>query len=515
MLSTNQVLNQGRYRIIQNVGPSDTSGLYQAYDTVSDTNVVIKERQGSITNSASPAQTEAVKAAFANKGKAMTALEHESLLNVRDYFSDLDGQYLVIESVDGQDLAEILSSGKNSPAVSQVIAWANELLGALDYLHTRRPAVLHGDIKPENVRLTGNSRIKLLSPGIARDGAEAFGDDTAGMPYRSLEQLWETLDAASRKVIANSFDEDSEEVLRSEPDERADIYSLAATLYHAVAGGAPADALARTIEMLDGNADPLRPLHEVNRDVSEELSGVLMRALEIKRENRFASAAEMLKALKAVAPSPSAAQNFADEQAERQRQIDTESKNAPKQKAQKKNTAAAEKDDLLELPVGKTAAVTVASDGADLLGEVVVEKAVTSKTAASASTDFDSMFGDQAPSSGMGKMPLMIGAAAVLLVLIVGGWLLLGSSTTTQQAAPQSSPSADLPKAEAPSQQQAAPAVAAQEPVAQVTSEPAASEHSQKNDEQKAKTKKDEKPQAKPSATPKKAVTVDDIINDN
>src|SRR4029078_2671659 len=119
MLSTNQVLNQGRYRIIHHVGPSDNSGLYQAYDTVSNANVVLKETEGSAVSTAT---------------KALSDLKHNSLLNVRDYFSELDRQYIVIESTDGQDLAELLAGNGKAPAVSDVVKWADNLLDALNYL---------------------------------------------------------------------------------------------------------------------------------------------------------------------------------------------------------------------------------------------------------------------------------------------------------------------------------------------------------------------------------------------
>jgi len=289
MLSTNQVLNQGRYRIIHHVGSSDNSGLYQAYDTVSDTNVVLKETEG---NAASA------------EAKALSELKHKSLLNVRDYFSELDRQYIVIESTDGQNLAESLAAGGKTPAVSDVVKWADNLLDALEYLHDHRPPVLHGDIKPENVRLTSSFEIKLLSPAASR-GDDEFAvsamDDTASLPYRSLEQLWESLDAASRKVIANSFDEVSEEILREEPDERADLYGLAATLYHAMTNVAPADAMVRTLEMLEGNDDPLQPANEVDAKIPKAVSEVLLKALEIKRENRFESASAMHSALRSAA----------------------------------------------------------------------------------------------------------------------------------------------------------------------------------------------------------------------
>lgn len=554
MLSTNQVLNQGRYRIIHHVGPSDTSGLYQAYDTVSDTNVVLKERQGTAGKAATPAQLESVNNAFANKAKSMTEIDHESLLNVRDYFSELDRQYLVIESVDGQDLAELLS-GDGSPIFSDVVKWADHLLGALEYLHTHRPPILHGDIKPENIRLTSDFIIKLLSPGITRgDEFSSAMDDTASLPYRSLEQLWESLDAASRKVIANSFDEESEEILREEPDERSDLYSLAATIYHAMTKVAPADAMARTLEVLDGNPDPMQSAHEIDGDISQALSDVLMKALEIKRENRFDSASEMHAAFKSAAADilnadknnaaaeqkrfeteRQAAEAQKLEQEAAQKRLENERVKAEKrikheaeqkQKAEEqaaKSKSPIQKDDLLELPEGANLSAVQELDGADVLADAFVEEpAPKAARAAAASSNYSPTFYEAETSGGsMSKMPIMIGAAVVLLMVIIGGWMFMGSSGGAQPTPAQTTPSTDAAKT-APATEQAAqtaPAAAVPEPAATTAPQTAATtDQIQKNDAAKAKEKarKEEKAQtAKPAATPKKAVTVDDIINDN
>jgi len=548
MLSTNQVLNQGRYRIIHHVGPSDNSGLYQAYDTVSNANVVLKETEGSAVSTAT---------------KALSDLKHNSLLNVRDYFSELDRQYIVIESTDGQDLAELLAGNGKAPAVSDVVKWADNLLDALNYLHTHRPPVLHGDIKPENIRLTSSFEIKLLSPAVSRDRDDEFAvsamADTASLPYRSLEQLWEGLDAASRKVIANSFDEASEEILREEPDERADLYALAATLYHALTKVAPADAMARTLEILDGNDDPMQPAYQLDGKIPKAVSDVIMKALEIRRENRFDSASAMHAALRSAAgdmaksaknEAASAAQAAEQKRLEEQRKAEEAKKLAAEaeekqlaetraeQKRQKleaeqklrdeiaaQEKAAAQqatpvKEDLLELPEGVDTEPVQELDGADILAEAFDEKPKAKAASASySSTDYNPMFSEPTSGGGMSKMPIIIGAAVVVLAVIIGGWMFMGSAGGSQATPSQTTLSSDAAKTapavteEAP--QTTAPAVAEQAPT-ETESKPSADQPA-KNEAVKsqAKAKKEEKTEAKPTATPKKAVTADDIMHDN
>src|SRR5262245_18779487 len=108
MLGTNHVLHQGRYRIINSLDQNEWGVMYEAYDTVSDTNVVLSESVGIVGKVATPNQLKAMHDAFAGEAKALTEINHESLVSVHDYFSEIDRQYLVLESVTGSDLTKYL-----------------------------------------------------------------------------------------------------------------------------------------------------------------------------------------------------------------------------------------------------------------------------------------------------------------------------------------------------------------------------------------------------------------------
>jgi serine/threonine protein kinase len=304
MLTANQVLQKGRYRIINSFANDEKVGLYDAYDTVSNTNVVLRESVGRLGKVATASQLEAANAAFMGEAKALTGIKHDALLSVQDYFSEVDRQYLVMESADGHDLAKMLNLEEKRPALSDVLAWADQLLDALNYLHNLPQPFIHRDIRPENIKLTSGFKVKLLTAGIS----SAFDSDVIApeaanqsdgsiLHYRPLEQLWGGLDPSSQKVITNRYGEESERLLLQPLDGRSDQYSLAATIYHILTLTPPTDALERTIETLDGNIDPLIPPAELEPSIPLAVSEALMKALSIRREGRFDSAMDMRHAL--------------------------------------------------------------------------------------------------------------------------------------------------------------------------------------------------------------------------
>src|SRR5207237_2797517 len=106
--------------------------------------------------------------AFAREARLLNHLRHSALPRVSDYFADEQGEFLVMEYIAGEDLSEKLKERRAAFPVSEVLNWADQLLDALDYLHTQEPPVIHRDIKPQNLKLTPRNAIVLLDFGLAK-----------------------------------------------------------------------------------------------------------------------------------------------------------------------------------------------------------------------------------------------------------------------------------------------------------------------------------------------------------
>ena len=294
MPATNELLQEGRYRIDQPASGSDN--VFEAYDTVRKTAVIVREIPVKMNKVMTVSQQESLKIAFSNQAKALIDIRHESLTPVHDFFSEIDRQYLVMEAIEGDTLATLLFRNKRPFSVEDITQWADQLLDALHYLHSQRPAIIHGHVRPQNLKLT-SGRVKLF--GVCPDSG-ADSSSSEDLRYSPMELIWPGLDAASQKVITNSYDDRSERILKESPDARSDIYSLGATLYFLATGIEPVDPLERSIDILEGKLDPLREPTSVNSNIAPEISDVLMKALEIKRENRYDSAAIMRQVLQSA-----------------------------------------------------------------------------------------------------------------------------------------------------------------------------------------------------------------------
>jgi len=287
------IISDQRYRLLPHARRSAITGTYSAYDIVNKRNVVLLEldyrsENESIHLSSDDLSFDAWK---------LTELDHVSLINVWDFVIEAERSFLVFEPIEGRNFAELFSK-ERSPALSNVLQWADDLFDVLIYLHTRSEPFIHDDINPSSVWLTFSAKIKLNFPSVQRSAREELasaGDDPNSLlPYRSIEYLWDDLDIATKMVISRGFgDAPVDELLKEKADERSDIYSLSATLYYALTKVAPCDVMTRTISILDGSSDPLTPIHELNSDISEPISNVIMRGLATKRADRYNSAYEM------------------------------------------------------------------------------------------------------------------------------------------------------------------------------------------------------------------------------
>jgi serine/threonine protein kinase len=304
MPATSALLQEGRYRLDHPIAENSESTVFHGYDTVRDTKVVVKEIVARMNKVTTAAQEETLKLNFANQAKMLASVRHDSLINVEDYFSEIGRQYLVMESIEGDDLQSVVERNNLPFPLSDAAAWADQILDALHYLHNFAPPLVHRHVQPKHIRLQPDGKVKLLAYGTPAGDTpistsiDGESGSSAPLNYSPLELLWEDLDAASQKVIINSYDDRSEKILKSAPDARSDLYSVGATLYYILTGRVPVDPLERSIEMLDGNADPLLPPSKINPSVPEEVSDVIMRAMQIKREERFDSAVIMRQVLR-------------------------------------------------------------------------------------------------------------------------------------------------------------------------------------------------------------------------
>ncbi len=300
MLAINQIL-QGRYRITRQLGAGGMGAVYEAIDERFGEPIALKEI---IIDLVDEKQKEIVSKAFEREAKTLAKAKHEAVPYVRDYFFELDRQFLVMELVEGKDLSEMLKSrGKPFP-LEEVLKWMDQLLDAIDYLHNLKPPIIHRDIKPQNLKLGVRRRIKLLDFGIARSSDKSSATLTkqtfigATLNYSPIEQILRVIDQTFREFIILKHKEKAEAVLLQDTDGRCDIYSLGGTFYHLLTNQVPVDATKRTLDIWEGKSDPLPHPSQLNPNIPPAISACLLKAMAVESDKRYSSAIEMQEALK-------------------------------------------------------------------------------------------------------------------------------------------------------------------------------------------------------------------------
>jgi serine/threonine protein kinase len=272
MLNPNTLL-QNRYLIIRLLAEGGMGAVYEAKDQRLGATVALKETFFT---------DDEMRRAFQREAALLATLRHPALPKVMDHFTEEAGQFLVMEFIRGDDLAQILKRTKGPIPQRDALAWADQLLGALDYLHAQRPPIIHRDIKPQNLKLNERGEIILLDFGLAK---EAAGAGTINRSVRGYTLVYAPL----------------EQIQGAGTDPRSDLYSVAATVYHLLTGVTPADAVTRATAFVQGRPDPLRPAHELQPGISPAVSAALAEALSQDRNRRPAHASVMRAQLRQAA----------------------------------------------------------------------------------------------------------------------------------------------------------------------------------------------------------------------
>jgi serine/threonine protein kinase len=263
-LEKNTLLHN-RYRIIEILGQGGMGSVYRATDENLGVPVALKENLFT---------TEEYMRQFRLEAVILANLRHPNLPRVSDHFElGEQGQYLVMDFIEGEDLRNRMDR-LGMITEEDAIQIGAAMCDALAYLHTRRPPILHRDIKPGNVKITPDGHIFLVDFGLAK-------------VYQGGNQATTT---GARAMTPGYSPPEQYGTARTDP--RTDFYSLGATLYAAICGAIPEDGLARAMD----NAQ-LTPLRKRNPKVSRRFSAAIEKAMAVDPSDRFQSAEDFKKAL--------------------------------------------------------------------------------------------------------------------------------------------------------------------------------------------------------------------------
>ncbi len=253
-----------RYRIVEILGQGGMGSVYRAVDENLGVDVAVKENLFTTDEYARQFRLEAV---------ILANLRHPNLPRVTDHFVIGDqGQYLVMDYIEGEDLRQRMERMGNITEDEAILLGA-AICDALTYLHTRKPPILHRDLKPGNVKITPDGHIFLVDFGLAKvlHGSQATTTGARAMtPGYSPPEQYGT----------------------ARTDPRTDIYSLGATLYAALSGIIPEDGLARAMDNTQ-----LTPLRKRNGKVTRRLAATIEKAMGIDPADRFQNADDFKRSL--------------------------------------------------------------------------------------------------------------------------------------------------------------------------------------------------------------------------
>ena len=269
-------LVDGRYRFARRLGSGGMADVWLAEDTELSRNVAIKVLHERFAQDAQFVER------FRREAASAAGLQHPNVVGVFDR-GEFDGSYYIaMEYVEGSSLKDLIDRGLSVP---QAVEIARQILAAARFAHEH--GIVHRDIKPHNVIVDPQGRVRVLDFGIARAGASEItqtGSVMGTAQYLSPEQ------AQGLEVTAAS-----------------DLYSAGVVLYEMLTGRVPFAGDSAVAVALKQVSEQPAPPSSLNHEVSPALDHVVLKALAKDPANRFGSAQEFSNALDAAEADPSGA----------------------------------------------------------------------------------------------------------------------------------------------------------------------------------------------------------------
>lgn len=279
-------LNGGKYFIERKIGEGGFGITYMAVQAGLNRKVCIKEfflagkcirntrTKTVIPQDLSSDVFEKYRNAFVNEARTLAQLSHPNIVEVIEVFDENDTSYMVMPFIEGKSLQNIVEkNGKIE--VSDAVNFVAQVTGAVQYIHSKN--ILHRDIKPDNIMITADYKAILIDFGSAR---EFVNDKTQ----------------SHTSMLTHGYAPTEQYTRNSRKGYYTDIYAIGATLYFCLTGTVPVEAAARLTEKMP---EP----KELNPAVPDEINRTILKAMQLKSENRHQTVQEFMDDLLDIKPS--------------------------------------------------------------------------------------------------------------------------------------------------------------------------------------------------------------------
>lgn len=269
MISKGQKIND-RYEIICSIGEGGMANVYLAYDTILNRKVAVKILRGDLS------EDEKFVRRFQREAIAASSLNHPNIVEVYDVGED-DGKYfIVMEYVEGRTLKQLIKK-RGALTLAEVVDIMLQLTSAIAHAH--ESYIIHRDIKPQNVIILEDGRLKIMDFGIA-----------AQLNSNNLTQ--------TNSVMGTVYYLPPEQANGNTTTTKSDIYSLGILMYELVVGKVPFKGDSPVEVAIKQMKEPIPDICSSNPDVPQSIENIILRACAKNPKNRYESAMDMHNDLK-------------------------------------------------------------------------------------------------------------------------------------------------------------------------------------------------------------------------
>lgn len=262
----------GRYQIIRTIGEGGMANVYLAYDTILEREVAVKILRGDLSSD------EKFIKRFQREAKAASSLNHPNIVEMYDVGEDEGNYFIVMEYVNGKTLKSLIKK-RGALSLSEVIDIMLQLTSGIACAH--ESYIIHRDIKPQNVMILEDGRVKITDFGIA-----------VALKSNELTQ--------TNSVMGSVHYLPPEQANGSGATVKSDIYSLGILMYELLTGKLPFKGDNAVEIAIKQMKDRLPSITAQNPNIPQSVENVVLRACAKNPKNRYASALEMHEDLKTV-----------------------------------------------------------------------------------------------------------------------------------------------------------------------------------------------------------------------